>query len=71
MTCDNNSSLPLAPHHEYHDLIEMRKTDNFGEARLVLHIPSHHELGKVIIVIMIIITTAQSLCYKTGQHSKR
>jgi hypothetical protein len=33
------------------DLIKMRKTDSFGETRLVLHVPSFHELESDIITI--------------------
>ncbi len=37
------------------DLLEMRKTDSFGETRLVPHVPAHHELESVFIIIIIII----------------
>ena len=35
------------------DPAEMRKTDSFGETRLVLHV-AHHELESVIIIVICI-----------------
>ncbi len=35
------------------DLIEMRKTDCFGETRLVLHL-AHHELASKFVTIIFI-----------------
>ena len=37
------------------DLMEMRKTDSFGETRLVPHVPSSYELESESIAIFIII----------------
>ena len=41
------------------DLIEMRKTDSFGETRLVPHVPSSYELECefIIIIIMLLLIT--------------
>ena len=36
------------------DHIDMRKTDSFGETRLVSHIPSSHDLESVIIITIIV-----------------
>ena len=32
------------------DLTEMRKTDCFGDLRLLLHVPAHHELEREFII---------------------
>ena len=36
------------------DHIDMRKTDSFGETRLVSHIPSSHDLESVVIITIIV-----------------